>query len=460
MRNPGGRGDRWLTRRGVLARLVAASTGASLAGALVACSRGASSSASGTGAAGSGELAGEFTFFVQNFQPTINIIERAIPAFQQKHPGVKISYTPVAYGDMATKAAAEMAAGSGHDGFHTYTGFWRGKDAATVMLALTPVLFKRAELEQLFFPNVLINAVWSRKPEVYVLPFAVGVNGSMLLWNTNLTAAAGVDPKSFGTLDQIVAGAAKLTRREGGEIAQAGLIPNFHTNLLMRWILDQGGKFYDEQTYKWTWQTPEAERALQYILDFYERFGVSWKKTPAGVKDALGEQRAAMIIAGAFSLSSYATGYPDLFPKLADQPLPAFVPGKTPNYYEHEYSGYALSALLKPDDMKARVGAAFYKELLSPDWLIARADEYSGAILAKAVYTDPRFRQTKFGEVRAKLPEQVISRLKFMTMAARPEEGQQFIDKVINGELSVKSALAEMQQYFQSKEDEARRAMG
>lgn len=233
------------------------------------------------------------------------------------------------------------------------------------MLPLTPVLFKKPELEQIFFASSLADAVWSKKPEIYIMPFACGVNGSMLLWNSNLATGAGVDPRTATSLDQIVAGAVKLTRKEGAEVKQAGLVPGSATNLIMRWILDQGGKFYDQQTYKWTWRTPEAERALQYLADIYDKHAVSWKQSPPEVKDALGEQRAAVIIGGAFSLSGYATSPPDTYANLVDQPLPAFVPGKTPSYYEHEYSGYALSALLPPEDPKARIGAAFYKDLLA-----------------------------------------------------------------------------------------------
>jgi ABC-type glycerol-3-phosphate transport system substrate-binding protein len=446
---------RWsrLRRRVVLAR--SAATAAGWAGALAAGCTPKAAPASTT----TGELRGTFDFTVQNFQPTINIIEKAIPAFEQKFPGTKITYTPVAFADMATKVKAATAAGAGPDGFHTYTGFWRGTDAATFMLPLTPTLFKRAELDQLFFPNVLTNAVWSKKPEIYIMPFAVGVNGSMLLWNSALTNAAGVDPRRFTALDHIVEGGRRLTIREGADIKQAGLLAASHTNLVMRWIMDQGGRFYDEKTYKWTWQTVEAERALQWLLDLYDKHAVSWRQNPPGVSNPLGEQRAAMHVSGAFSLSGYLTSHPEVYPKLVDQPMPGFVPGKAPNYYEHEYSGYAITSLLKPDDVKARIGAAFYKELLSPDWLIARANEYSGAILAKAVYADPRFKDTTFGAVRAKLPEQIISKLVFMTMAVRPEEAQAEINKVIAGQTGIKAALAELQQQFSVKEEEARRTM-
>ena len=106
--------------------------------------------------------------------------------------------------------------------------------------------------------------------------------------------------------------------------------------------------------------------ALQWLSDVYDKHAVAWKQAPQP-GDALGEQRAAMVIQGAFAISGYLTSHKDTFPKLVDKPMPAIVPGKTPSYYEHEYSGYALSALLKPDDMKARIGAAFYKEMLTPD---------------------------------------------------------------------------------------------
>ena len=146
--------------------------------------------------------------------------------------------------------------------------------------------------------------------------------------------------------------------------------------------------------------------------------------------------------------------------KLADQPLPAFVAGKAPTYYEHQIAGYALSALLAPDSPKARIGAAFYRDLLSPEGMRALANEYSGAMLARSVYTDPGFKDTAYGPIRSKLPEQIISRMVLMTMAANPEAFGAHLTRVVNGELSVKGALTEMQQLYTQQEDEARRNMG
>lgn len=442
------------SRRAVLGT-GAATLGSTAAGAVLAACGAAGGLPSGR--ARTSDLAGSFDLLYQTWAVGDVYHQQAVEAFQRKYPQTKVSLVPVAYADLAPKVRTSIAAGSGPDGFQTYTGFWRGTNAAAIMLPFTPTLFTRKELEQITFPN-LLNAVWAKNNETYVLPHSVGMNGSMLVYNAKLLSDANVDPKGLTTLDAMAAAATKLTVREGGNVTRAGLLPLSQTNLIMRWIIDQGGKFYDEKTYKWTWQTVEAEKAFQWILDLYDKHNVAWRKQPDGIKDAMGEARSAMIIHGAYALSGYVKQYPDV--QLVDQPMPAFVPGKTPNYYEHEVAGYALSALLKPDDPKAKIGATFFKDLLSPEGARALANEYSGAILAPSVYADPSFKDTKFGTVRAKLPEQIISKMVLMTMAAVPSDFGMHVTRVVNGELSIKAALQDMQQTFTAKEDEARRNMG
>jgi hypothetical protein len=47
-----------------------------------------------------------------------------------------------------------------------------------------------------------------------------------------------------------------------------------------------------------------------------------------------------------------------------------------------------------------------------------------------------------------------------MTMAAPPGDFGTHVTKVVNGELSIKAALQDMQQAYTAKEEEARRNMG
>lgn len=448
------RGSAQHSRRAVVRAGVTTLGGALAAVTLAACEGGA---ARPSGGAPTSELAGSFDLLYQTWAVGDVYHKQAVEAFERKHPRVKVALVPVTYGDLAPKVRASIAAGSGPDGFQTYTGFWRGTNAATIMLPLTPTLFKRSELEQITFPN-LLNAVWAKNNETYVLPHSVGMNGSMLVYNAKLLSDANVDPKGLTSLDAMVSAATKLTVREGGAVTRAGLLPTAQTNLIMRWIIDQGGTFYDEKTYKWTWQTIQAEKAFQWILDLYDKHNVAWRKQPDGIKDAMGEGRSATIIHGAYALSNYVKNFPDV--RLVDQPMPSFVTGKAPNYYEHEIAGYALSALLKPDDPKAKIGAAFIRDLLTPEGARALATEYSGAILSKNVYADPSFKDTTFGATRAKLPEQIISKMVLMNMAAPPGDFGAHVTKVVNGELSIKAALQDMQQLYTANEETARRNMG
>jgi ABC-type glycerol-3-phosphate transport system substrate-binding protein len=407
---------------------------------------------------GPADLPGTFELLSQNWAPLNAIHDQAIAGFREKNPRANVTQTPVPYGEIPTKVSASLAAGAGPDGYFHYTGFWRGVNARTVMLPLTPQLYKRNELERIFYPN-LLDSVPAKDREIYFLPAFVGMGGAGLLYNTDLLRAANIDPKSFTTLDTILAAAAKLVRREGGTISVAGLLHAHTSSIIFRWTMDQGGRFYDERNAKWNFQTREMEQAMQWLVDLYDKHGVTWRRPPDGVRDALGEARAAMSMTGPFSLSGYRKNFPDV--KLEDQPLPGFVPGRQPAYFEPELAGYSLSSLLTPNDPKTTLGIAFLRHLLSPDNALLLANEYSGCILIKGLYEDPRFKQTTFADARARMPEQWINRIVLIPAAgANSYDFQQHINKVVAGELSISAALAEAQQAFNVKEEEARRNRG
>src|SRR5690348_10940964 len=103
-----------VSRRRVLSALAAAPA-VLTGGALGACAVGGSGSAPKNPS----ELTGTFEFFVQNFAPTVAIHEQSIAAFKEVAPNAKLTLSQVAFGDMAAKATAVAAAGSGADGIHT-----------------------------------------------------------------------------------------------------------------------------------------------------------------------------------------------------------------------------------------------------------------------------------------------------------------------------------------------------
>jgi len=415
----------------------------------------ASAIAASTQAPKAGGQAVNISVLAQNFQPTIDALKHAVTTFKAKQPQVTVTIVPVDYGDMATKVKVEMAAGTGPEVVGSYSDFWRAVDASSVLLALTPELFSRDELQKIFFPS-LLNSVPSTRKEVYLLPTSTGLNGDALLYNPALLTKAGIDPESLTTIDDIISAGAKLTVSQGGAITNEGIWFSDTSDPVRNWILDQGDTFYNEQNHQWTWQTNAAEQAMQKVVDVYKQ-GTSWTKAPTGVKNPLGESRAAMEMgAGFYELSGDASSFPHL--ELADMPMPSFVPGKSPHYFQTAISGWALSALLKPGDEKTKMGAEFLRHIVSSEEAIAKADVYSGAILIQGVYTSPAFKGTKFGPVRANLPDQVIAHTLTMDMAVEPGFSMQ-MNQVIAGTMSIQTALAEMQQVYSGKEEEARKQM-
>jgi ABC-type glycerol-3-phosphate transport system substrate-binding protein len=180
-------------------------------------------------------------------------------------------------------------------------------------------------------------------------------------------------------------------------------------------------------------------------------------KTPDGVKQPLGEGRAAMEMgAGFYELSGDAKSYPHL--ELVDMPMPSFVPGKKPHYFQTAISGWALSALLKPGDEKTKAGVAFLQHLYTPEEAMSLATQYSGAIFIQGVYSSPAFKSSTFGPLRANLPDQIIANTLTLDMAVEPGFSSQ-MGKVIAGTMTIQAALADMQQQYSSKEAEARKQM-
>ena len=406
------------------------------------------------------DLSGTVDMLIQNNGPIIAIHEQTIASFKEVAPNATINYTTASVADLVTKARATVAAGAGPELQQAYSWDWRAIDAATIFLPLTPQLMSRKEIEALAVPTML-DTVWSKKKEVYLIPLQSGVNGSFVQYNVPYLSAAGIDPKKLTTLDEVLQAATKLTVRDGQDVTRTGLLPSQGTSSLWSWILDQGGKFYDEKTNKWSWQTVEAERAFQWLLDLYDRHRVTWRTAPAGQTNPMGQGSAAMQITGPFGISSLWQQFPDTTNRVLDQPLPSFVPGKQPTYYVDGLNCMALTAALRPDDVKAKIGAAYMRLLFSDEnRLKTQANDYSGAILNYKLYSHPKFKETRYGAIRGtEFVDKVLKRLVTLNPAAAPGPVPQW-NKVLNGQLSIKAALAELQQVHQTAEDEALRSRG
>jgi ABC-type glycerol-3-phosphate transport system substrate-binding protein len=156
------------------------------------------------------------------------------------------------------------------------------------------------------------------------------------------------------------------------------------------------------------------------------------------------------------------TNFPDA--RLWDTPLPSFVAGAAPHYYVPGIAGLSLAASLEPGGSRARIGAALYRLVLSPEGSLVVADNYGGAILSRGLYESPRFKETRFGALRATLAQQVLPRTQMLNLVVPDSTTQPgfraAVTKALSGQVSTKAALAEIQQLFDVKEEAAWRTLG
>lgn len=86
-------------------------------------------------------------------------------------------------------------------------------------------------------------------------------------WNTDIHT--GEPPKSFDELDTL---AKKYTILDGGKLTQAGVIP-WLPGTAYDWNAAWGGSFYDNKARKWTINTPENAKFLDWQLKYVDMFG-------------------------------------------------------------------------------------------------------------------------------------------------------------------------------------------
>ena len=300
----------------------------------------------------------------------------------------------------------------------------------------------------------LFGALWSKSGEVHYIPYAVGLNATVLLYNQSHLATAGIDPRALTTLDAMLSGRGQADPEGGRRDRPRGDAADLPHQPDPELDPGPGGHVLRREEQQVDVADGPAERAFQWIVDMFDKHGLSWKQNPPGVANPQGR--------GAGLDDARPGGLRHLQP---GQEPPGHEAGRRPPARLRIRQAPLLPAVHRrllrlPAPPAGRPegqgGAAFYRQLYTLDSAIDFANDYSGAILIRGMYADPRFKSTTFGPVRATLPETTIARSLTMSNAADPGFMPQ-VNKVLAGELSVKAALAEMQQTFTAAEDEAQR---
>ncbi|GLX67769.1 ABC transporter substrate-binding protein [Paenibacillus glycanilyticus] len=195
---------------------------------------------------------------------------RVIQEFEASHPGVKVNYSEVPFGnDMETKLNAAYASGTAPDvlsytlasvaqranlgqyePLDSYTDKWDGKSD--------------------MMESVLNTGTY--KGKVYGLGFIP--DPRVLLWRKDLFEAAGLDPeKPPASWEELAKDAELLTKKDGDTTVMAGLaIPTANAwTFWQSFVLQNGGKIIDADKNEPLFDSPESIEATQYIVDLVKK---------------------------------------------------------------------------------------------------------------------------------------------------------------------------------------------
>lgn len=245
----------------------------------------------------------EIEYWQYIFDARVTAIDKLIENFEAANPDITVTQTTFPYADYRTKVAAAIPAGEGPDVVQLFYGWLNDYVDAKLILPLPTDKFPPAEIDAEFFPMV---QAMKRDGAYMALPTAV--RALALFYNQRLFDEAGIDgpPK---TLDELVATAKKLTKKDGsGNITQVGITTGMNAQDHHWWrevlVRQFGGAPYDATSQNVTYTDGSGAKAFQWYSDLEKVHEV----TKFGFMDepqaAFKAGRAGMHIDGSFRIGA------------------------------------------------------------------------------------------------------------------------------------------------------------
>jgi multiple sugar transport system substrate-binding protein len=221
------------------------------------------------------------TYWAHDHAPRVELDKKYIAEFEKANPNIKIDYVVVPGSDYDTKLATALAAGTGPDLFAQYdafTGQFYAQDAIVPVDFLAMGFNSQKELmDQYESPDVILSGALF-KGVLYGIPNEVSIYGCFV--NNALWKAAGLDPtKDFpATYEDLIPIAEKLTKRDdAGKLVQRGFDvmwsdPTYFLDWEIVTARQFGVEVIDRDTLTAHFDTPEAAKGLQYIVDWANKY--------------------------------------------------------------------------------------------------------------------------------------------------------------------------------------------
>jgi ABC-type glycerol-3-phosphate transport system substrate-binding protein len=408
---------------------------------------------SATRVVGQGNIA--ITMWVQDFGPAITMFEQAAQTVAKKAGNVSVTVQPVPYPDLMAKILPSVAAGTDADIMMGYTDWYVATDVSKLFLPLDEYMGGRAELERIVFPSAL-TTLDTPQGKTFYIPWAAGIRAAAATVNVKHYKEKNLDYAKFATFEDFVAAGKQLTVEQGGKMTRAGLSPySAALSLLKTWIWQMGGDFYNKESGKWNFSTQEAEAAAQKLYDLWWKDKVTSFELFSNEYEGFSQGLISTQFDGAWTAAVQEAGQADL--KCDVIPTPKITGAKQDVVYPEHMGVITVSKRLAKDERKLQPCIAIVQEMLKPEGLLFLSQSYSGSLMSKQLYDDPRIMQTKYGPISKRAAEGTWPRARFpQDHVANQGPAQQELYRALRKELSIKEALTNMNTYLNEQESQAR----
>lgn len=264
------------------------------------------------------DLSGEITAMSWNVSPENDkVLQDQVAAFEQSHPGTKISLTLLPYDQYNQKLALLFSSGTPPDSFAMPADIMRYVQEGHVLpldeyMNADPVLSDKAQSRTEANDLVRLDG-----EHVYVAQYGP-LCSEQLYFNKDLFDKAGLSyPDENWTWDDFLAAAQKLTVRDGDETTQWGVDLGYMGGWDGGWqslMWSRGGTLADTNfnPTELNLNSPEAIDAFQWLQDLVYKYEVA---PPPAVAKSLQQAggpflsgRVGMVVDGCWMLSAYKGG--------------------------------------------------------------------------------------------------------------------------------------------------------
>lgn len=196
--------------------------------------------------------------------------QKIIPAFNQKQPGVKIDLQTSDWGSAFQKITTAAAAGTLPDTL-TVGGIWTAPLAGKGALRAIDEYTNKWPDKAQFYEGVWKDAQY--KGQTYCVPY--NSDTRTVVYRSDFFQDAGLDPaKPPTTWDEYKAAAAKLVKKDGGQVVREGANWGIDTSIGLQQayaqILFQAGGTYYTPDGKPNFSSPEGLKALNWLVSFFK----------------------------------------------------------------------------------------------------------------------------------------------------------------------------------------------